>query len=87
MGLETLKVIGYFLCGGIELSTLGSISGRAVYVGGSFHISITHFSIQKPLNLYSQQKSFGPLLHASVLEAGHTETETWDLHFREIDNK
>ena len=73
--METIKVIAYFPCGRIELSPLGSISGRAVYVGGSFHISITHFLVKKPLNLYSQQKSFGYLLYASVLEAEPTEAE------------
>lgn len=47
-------------------------------------MSITHFSVQKPLNLYAQQKSFGHLLYASVLEAEHTEAEreTWDLTFQ-----
>lgn len=60
---------------GLKLSTLGSISGRVVYVGGGFSISITHVLIHKPLNLSSQQKSFGHLLQASVLEAEHTEAK------------
>lgn len=62
MGVEPVKVIGYFLQGRIELSTSGSISGREVHVGGGFPISITHCLVQKPLNLSSQQKSFGHLL-------------------------